>query len=441
MPRAMSRTNGRPGPTPKPKKPLRPPGSISIVKRNEIVKSFEDLNDNDTLEILERVGAGSKYFTCYMCGKIKKADDFYKSTDANIQTGITRICKDCCSDIVYGTHDGEKNIPTKETLFNVLEYLDKPYIENLFSSAELRAEADAEGGKMPDFWKYYITTVNMPAHRTERWRDSEGLKKTYLTLGTSLRPEAIRVEESPDQQRENRERYEINKRDTIKFCGYDPFASYPIESDKPRLYAQIVNFLDDESKSDGLKLAAIIQIVKRLNQAEKLNEQIDFLLNDTNNVTANQALINKMMDTSKKNMDIATNLARDNGISVNYNNNKSAGQQTLSGKIKKLTEEGLREAKVNMFDIGSCEGMRQVAELSEAARHKQIGYDENIAQEIKDIKVELVEQLTRERDEAVEARRLLIRENKDLKEFLRERGLIDEHNVAYDVPVTVNGEP
>lgn len=426
----MSKTTGRRSPAPVRK----PPGSVSIVRINEIVNDIKDLNDVDTIDVMERAGVGKEYFTCYMCGRLKKAEDFYRSTDPVIQTGITRICKDCASDIVYMIpKGGEKNIPTKDSLFNVLEYLDKPYIENLFSSAETRAEVDKENGKMPDFWKYYITTINMPAHYNERWRDSEGLKKTYLTLGSVLSPQTMVPHETEDQQRENRERYEINKRDTIKFCGYDPFAAYPIESDKPRLYAQVVNFLDDESKSDGLKLSAIIQIVKRLNQAEKLNDQIDLLLNDTNNALANQALINKMMDTSKKNMDIAINLARDNGISINYNNNKSAGQQTLSGKIKKLTEEGLREAKVNMFDIGTCEGMRQVAEISEEARQKQIGMSEEVAREISDIRTDLMKNLTEERDKYREGYRQLLLENKDLKEFLRERGLIDDNNEVVDL--------
>ena len=76
--------------------------------------------------------------------------------------------------------------------------------------------------------------------------------------------------------------------------------------------------------------------------------------------------------------------------------------------------------------------MRQVAEISEAARHKQIGYDENIAQEIKDIKVELVERLTKERDQAVEDARKLLMENKDLKDFLLAKGLVDENYEVID---------
>ena len=63
-----------------------------------------------------------------------------------------------------------------------------------------------------------------------------------------------------------------------------------------------------------MKLAAIIQIVKKLNQAEKLNDSMDRYINDINSMDTNQAVINKMADTSSKLMSVANNLAKDNGI-------------------------------------------------------------------------------------------------------------------------------
>lgn len=110
--------------------------------------------------------------------------------------------------------------------------------------------------------------------------------------------------------------------------------------------------------------------------------------------------------------------------SVNHNNNKSKGASTLSGKSKELRRIGLRSAEINAFDIGTCRGMQQVAEISEAARHKQIGYDQSIASEIKDIKVQLVEELTKEKEKAVEMARKLLVENRDLKDYLVENGLM-----------------
>ena len=40
---------------------------------------------------------GRTKFTCNMCGKLKDASDFYKSTDPLCTTGVTRICKMCAA--------------------------------------------------------------------------------------------------------------------------------------------------------------------------------------------------------------------------------------------------------------------------------------------------------------------------------------------------------
>ena len=146
----------------------------------------------------------------------------------------------------------------------------------------------------------------------------------------------------------------------------------------------------------------------------------------------NNGTIKQLADTVSKLLSGTNALAKDNGISVNHNNNRSKGAHTLSGKMKELVNIGLREAKINTYDIGTSEGMKQVALINEECRHKQIGYDDNIAQEIKDIKVELVERLTKERDEAVETARKLLLENKDLKEFLLSKNLINENYEVID---------
>ena len=47
-------------------------------------------------------------------------------------------------------------------------------------------------------------------------------------------------------------------------------------------------------------------------------------------------------------------------------------------------------------------------------------------------KVELVERLTKERDQAVEDARKLLMENKDLKDFLLVKGLVNENYEVID---------
>ena len=51
-------------------------------------------------------------------------------------------------------------------------------------------------------------------------------------------------------------------------------------------------------------------------------------------------------------------------------------------------------------------------------------YDCNYDSEIKDIKVQLVEELTKEKEKAVEMARKLLVENRDLKDYLVENGLM-----------------
>ena len=100
--------------------------------------------------------------------------------------------------------------------------------------------------------------------------------------------------------------------------------------------------------------------------------------------------------------------------------------------MKELDQIGFRDAKINMYDIDYCRGMQQVAEISAKAQIDQIGFDENVIDEIQGIRRDLVESLTKERDKAVERARVLLVENKDLKEFLKDHNLIDAYGQVID---------
>lgn len=363
---------------------------------------------------------------CYMCGDYKSEGSFYRTTDPMIKPKYAPICRHCTEKIVYSIgSDNQKHPPTKQSVQTALFYLNKPFLDSVWDSSVTESSDKNSGKVKSDVWNAYIKNISMINYNGMTYLDGDNVNGISSVI-------AERKVQNPERNKEILDQYEQNKKDVLNLIGYDPFESYPIDNDKPILYSQLVNFIDEETKNDGMKLGAVIQIVKKLNQAEKLNDQIDAYIADPINASKNMPLINKMADSYKKIMDSANALAKDNGISVNHNNSKSKGASTLSGKIKQLTEMGLWEAKINSFDIGTCEGMRQVAELSEEARHKQIGYDENIALEIKDIKVELVETLTKERDRAVEEARLLLLENKQLKDFLLERGLVDENYKVID---------
>jgi hypothetical protein len=100
--------------------------------------------------------------------------------------------------------------------------------------------------------------------------------------------------------------------------------------------------------------------------------------------------------------------------------------------MKELDQIGFRDAKINMYDVEYCKGMQQVAEISAKAQVDQIGFNEDTMNEIQNIRRELVESMQKEKDKAVERARILLVENKDLKDFLREKGLINEYGQVID---------
>lgn len=376
-----------------------------------------------------------RLYLCPYCLKEKKKSEFYMSTDPLVLTGITSICKDCAKKIALNWDERrqEYGTCTKASIQEALERLDKPYIESLYNSSYLEwANPNAKNSRTT-IWDAYIKNVGLKNYRGMRWRDSDIYDVYVEKAKQAAKIELDKEDRLPDAYLpEVNEEYKTNRRDVIRMTGYDPFANYPIEEDKPMLYAQIVNFIDEETKNDGMKMNAIIQIVKSFNQISKINDSIDELSSDTMKINNNNGTIKQLADTVSKLLSGANALAKDNGISVNFNNSKSKGQNTLTGKMKELDLIGFRDAKINMYDVEYCKGMQQVAEISAKAQVDQIGFDENVIDEIQGVRRELVDALQKERDKAVERARRLLVENKDLKEFLKEKGLIDEFGQVVD---------
>ena len=314
---------------------------------------------------------------------------------------------------------------TKASLMAACERADVPYLENLWESSCNEVNDPSLERPKTNVWAAYIKNVKMPQYNGMRFRDSDLFKDGGVKSDIENKTTATMTPEVLNE-------YQTNKKDIIRLIGYDPFANYPVEQDLPVLYAQLISFIDEETKNDGMKMNAVIQIVQAFNQIQKLNDAINELSADTTKLNSNNGTIKQHADTISKLLSGANALAKDNGISVNFNNSKSKGQNTLTGKMKELDLIGFRDAKINMYDIDYCRGMQQVAEISAKAQVDQIGFDENVMMEISNIRRELVEDLQKQRDKAVERARLLLVENKDLKEFLREKGLIDEFGQVID---------
>lgn len=362
-------------------------------------------------------------YLCYCCGGKRVRSNFYVSTDPFNSVGIIPYCKDCLEKIARNYNNARKEFGevTKMSLMDACERADVPYIEKLWDSSYNEVHNPNLVKPKTNVWSAYIKNVKMNQYDGKRWRDGDLFKNgganiesdTEDKIASTMTPEVL-------------DECKTNKRDLIRLIGYDPFANYPVEQDLPVLYAQIISFIDEETKNDGMKMNAVIQIVQAFNQIQKLNDAINELLADTKKLNSNNGTIKQHSDTISKLLSGANALAKDNGISVNFNNSKSKGQNTLTGKMKELDLIGFRDAKINMYDIDYCEGMRQVAEISAKAQVDQIGFDENTMNTINNIRRELVDELQKKLDKANERARLLLVENKDLKEFLQEKGLIDE---------------
>ena len=367
-------------------------------------------------------------YLCYCCGETKKKTSFYTSTDPFNGVGVNPFCKLCIEKLArnYNPRTGVYGEVTKASLCDALERIDLPYLEVLWESSYKEVHDPSLERPKTNIWSAYITNVKLPQYRGMRWRDGDLFKDGQkVKKDTEDKIASTMTSEVLDECK-------TNKRDLIRLIGYDPFANYPVEQDLPVLYAQIISFIDEETKNDGMKMNAVIQIVQAFNQIQKLNDAINELLADTKKLNSNNGTIKQHSDTISKLLSGANALAKDNGISVNFNNSKSKGQNTLTGKMKELDLIGFRDSKINMYDIDYCEGMRQVAEISAKAQVDQIGFDENTMNAINNIRRELVDELQQKLDKANERARLLLVENKDLKEFLQEKGLIDEFGRVID---------
>ena len=265
----------------------------------------------------KKTAADDKKYLCHYCLKEKRKTEFYMSTDPLVLSGITSICKDCTKKIALNWDERrqEYGTCTKASIQEALERLDKPYIESLYNSSYLEWANPNNKNPKTTVWDAYIKNVGLKNYKGMRWRDSDIYDVYVEKAKHAAKIELDKEDRLPDAYLpEVNEEYKTNRRDVIRMTGYDPFANYPIESDKPMLYAQIVSFIDEETKNDGMKMNAVIQIVKSFNQISKINDAIDELSSDTMKLNNNNGTIKQLADTVSKLLSGANALAKDNGI-------------------------------------------------------------------------------------------------------------------------------
>lgn len=377
-------------------------------------------------------GIGSSRFTCSICGKLLPIHKFYASKNKTIKTGIIPYCKDCVRDVAIRRVEGSVDAlgSTKETIRYTCELIDIPFLEDTYLSAveEARNNPKQEGGADP--WSYYIKQINLGQHKGKTYKDSDVFTAVYEVEEVESVPRAqIMLEE-----------YEKNKDDTVRILGFDPFEKEAIE-DQPYMYSQLIGYLDSEEdeNKDMMKISSIIEIIKGFDHRDKINNLIAGYMKDKKNIDRHLQTIKVLEETKAK---IGTDikiLSQESKISLNSNKTSVKGSGTWTGKLKMLKEKKLRSAEENAFDIGTCAGMRQVAELSDRSLVERINLDESLNSDIIAQQRRLLTKFKYACEDAMETARLLLRENSDLKELIKEKGIDISENLQ-KVPYNFHGD-
>lgn len=225
---------------------------------------------------------------------------------------------------------------------------------------------------------------------------------------------------------------EINKKDCIKLLGYDPFFDNE-KRDQKFLYNTLVGFLDDATLEDSFKLPIVIELVKSLGQVEKLNKTFNTLMASTENIEENASKISSLVTSKDKLYRSVLAMAKDNGISANYTVTKSQGAGTLSGAVKELSEIGLREAKINLFDARTLGGIKQANDLSNQSIFDQLALTESewadMVKDLREVRVKL-EQKNLELKEQLRLEKIKVGDLTDIQNQMKEyiEKLEDKYN-------------
>ena len=359
---------------------------------------------------------------CYLCNTHKTRDKFYVSTDPLNKSGITPICKECAKKIALKVgKDKVEHEPDKESVILALKYLDKPFLNDLWDSSVSESDNLASGRIKSNPWTAYIKNVAMGQYNCKTFSDSDFYFQKNNSIKISNENDKTTSSTVNDEILET---FKQNKKDTIRLLGYDPFEKEQ-PSDQPYLYASLIGYLDssEDANEDRLKTSSSIEIVKSFNHIEKINNVITTLMSDVQNMEKNIATIKNLEVTKNKITASVLNLAKDNGISLKHSVNASKGENTWTGKVRKMKEMNLAEAETNLYDIEYSDGLKQVAEISDAAIIKQIRLDENDYNDMIIQQRELINKYKKKSDENEEKSRILLKENYDLKALLKDNNI------------------
>lgn len=382
--------------------------------------------ENEKLkEEIEKLKDSSR---CLYCNTLKKREDFYISTDPMNKAEHTPICKLCAKKIALRVDkNGNEHEPTKESACAALKLLNKPFLYSLWDSSIQESENLVAGKVKHNPWTAYSKNVAMKNYIGMTWDDSDMFKERIIYEDEKT-PQMI-VEEHAGQ--DTYDDFVKNKKDVVRLLSYDPFEQEAL-SDQPFLYSQLLGFLDSggDENDDMMRNSSCISIVRGFLQMSKLDNSIANLMSDFKNLDKNSATIKSLQDSKSKLSTMITQLAKESCISLANNKNAKKGENTWTGKIKKIKDLDLRQGRVNGFDIETATAMRQVMDLSHKSILQELKLDETDWSDMVAEQRDMIIGLQRKLDQYMEISRILLSENLDLKDFIEEQN-IDIQGYSY----------
>ena len=367
---------------------------------------------------------------CYLCDTHKAKDKFYVSTDPMNKSGLTPICKDCAKKIALQTKSGKEE-PTKESVQLALRYLNKPFLEKVWDSSIQEVENLASGRVKSNVWMAYARQIAMPNYVGMTYFDSDHFVKYKQETKNTKEP--ITEEELIENHmgQDTYDNYIKNKEDVIRLLSYDPFEKEDI-ADQPFLYSQLLGLLDssEDANEDMMRTSSAISIVRGFLQQAKIDDTVSKLMCDISKIESNSATIKSLQESKAKITSVITSLAQDSCISLKHNKNAKKGENTWTGKIKKIKELNLREGEVNGFDMETCKAMRQVMDLSNASIMKTLNLDESEWSDMVAEQRKMIGDLQYQLDKYIEISRILLRENLDIKDYLKDKNVTLDMNLV-----------
>ena len=400
---------------------------MAVKKTEQPVKLTAAQARAKVKELEEKIEKYDSTAFCLMCKKHKNREThFYVNTDPMYgETTCTPICRECARKIALRVDkNGEEHEPTKESVILALKYLQKPFLNTVWNASVQESENLIAGKVKHNAWSAYIKNIQMVNYLGLTFFDSDFYKEKIVYDDEKTEVNIINEHLGQDVY----EDCQKNKEDVKRLLNYDPFEQEAIE-DQPFLYSQLLGLLDssEDANDDMMRTSSAISIVRGFLQQSKIDDTVAKLMSDINNIEKNSATIKTLQDSKSKITSIITNLAQDSCISLKYNKNAKKGENTWTGKLKKIKELNLREGEVNGFDMETCKAMSQVMDLSHSSILKMLSMDESewsdmIAEQRKTI-VKLQDDLNK----YIEISRILLRENLDIKDYL------SEHNIKLEM--------